>query len=116
MFRCFSLLFLNKRVWIARNFSGISVKSLQLLAISFLARLLSVLRRPGYLPYDKTGDWFYPCVEGFSFILVCIAIRGTFNNSFAKKYDRFGNYIIPNFLGAVYILVPCVILAAKFHP
>ncbi len=117
--RCFGLGLLNYRIWSTKSASGISMKTLQLYVITFLFRLLSIFRHQGYLPYDKTGDWFYHVVETFAFISVCFAIYGIFGpfiSTYAEKHDRFGNYVIPSELGAVYILVPCIIVAVIFHP
>ena len=41
------------------------MKTLQLYALTFSVRLFSIMRHQGYLPFDKTGDWFYH--------MVCIA-------------------------------------------
>jgi ER lumen protein retaining receptor len=117
--RCFGFGLLNYKMWTAKTASGISMKTLQLYGITFLFRLLSIFRHQGYLPYDKTGDWFYHVVETMSFISVGLALYGIFTPflpTYNEKHDRFGNYMIPNELGAVYILVPCIILALLFHP
>lgn len=109
--RCFGFGLLNYRMW--------SMKTLQLYAVTFLFRLISIFRHQGYLPYDKTGDWFYHVVETLSFVSACLAIYGIFTpfiSTYAEKHDRFGNHIIPNELGAIYILVPAIILAVLFHP
>ena len=53
--RCFGLLLLNYRMWGQKSASGISVKTLQLYALVFAFRLLSIMRHQGYLPYDKSG-------------------------------------------------------------
>ncbi len=62
--------------------AGISLKTLQAYALIFAARLSSILVRPavrwatgiimmlcclqiyeGYLPFDRSGDWFYQACE-----------------------------------------------------
>ncbi len=77
------------------------------------------MRHQGYLPFDKTGDWFYHVVETLSLGAVCLAIFGIFGPlkpSYEEKFDKFGNlYVAPEF-GAVYIAIPCIMIAIVFHP
>ena len=40
------------------------MKTLQLYILTFSVRLFSIMRHQGYLPFDKTGDWFYHMVKG----------------------------------------------------
>lgn len=54
--RCFGLLLINYRMWGFKSAKGISVKTLELYAVVFATRLLSITRHQGYLPYDKTGS------------------------------------------------------------
>jgi hypothetical protein len=106
-------------MWTAKTASGVSVKTLQLYALTFFARLLSILRHQGYLPFDKTGDWFYHLVETMSLVAVMLAIYGIFVpliSTYGEKHDRFGNLHIPSEFGALYLMVPCIILAVIFHP
>ena len=56
--RCFGLLLINYRMWGFMSAKGISVKTLELYAVVFITRLLSIMRHQGYLPYDKTGMYF----------------------------------------------------------
>lgn len=117
--RCFGFGLLNYKMWTSRSFKGVSLKSLELYVLVFLSRLISILRHQGYLPFDKTGDWFYHTVEFLSLAGVAIAIFGAlkpFMNSYDEKYDKFGNYLVPNEFGIVYVVVPCVVLAIIFHP
>ena len=53
--RCFGLVLINYRMWGYKTASGISVKTLELYALVFGCRLLSIMRHQGYLPYDKSG-------------------------------------------------------------
>jgi ER lumen protein retaining receptor len=120
----------------AKTAKGVSAKSLELYIVVFVCRLLSILRhqgnfaRPvpsrvslmfviGYLPFDKSGDWFYHVVEIISFISVSFATYLLFlplMSTYDEKYDKFGNLHIPDRLGALYLLGPCVLMALIFHP
>ena len=64
--RCFGFGLLNFRMWSSKSAKGVSLKTLELYALTFLVRLLSIMRHQGYLPYDKSGDWFYHTVSRHS--------------------------------------------------
>ena len=79
----------------AKTAKGVSLKTLELYAAVFFFRLLSILRHQGYLPFDKSGDWFYHFVEIFSQILVGLSIylvfvplMPTYNEKFGACGDR----------------------------
>jgi len=117
--RCFGFGVLMFKMWHGKTSRGVSLKTLELYGLVFLFRLLSILRHQGYLPFDKTGDWFYHLVEILSFIAVILAVAGMLtilSSSYEKKYDLFGNLYIPGELGIAYLVIPCVILAILFHP
>ena len=117
--RCFGFGLLNYGMWSNRTAKGISIKTLQAYIVVFIARLLSILRHQGYLPFDRTGDWFYHLVEIGSFIIVILAIYGItvpFGSTYEEKYDKFGFLKIPNEYGVVYLVGPAVVLAVLFHP
>lgn len=117
--RCFGFGVLIFKMWHGRSARGLSLKTLELYCIVFLARLLSIMRHQGYLPFDKTGDWFYHAVEFLSFAAVTLAVVcmfTTLSSTYEKKYDLFGNLHIPDDFGIIYLLVPCVVLAIIFHP
>lgn len=117
--RCFGFGLLNYRMWTTRSVKGVSAKTLELYAITFVVRLLSILRHQGYLPFDKTGDWFYHFVEIMSLGSVCLALYGLLGPlkpTYDEKHDKFGNMYIPSEFGAAYLVVPCVLVAVVFHP
>ena len=53
--RCFGLALLNHKMYSSRSAKGVSLKSLELYALVFFFRLLSIMRHQGYLPFDKYG-------------------------------------------------------------
>lgn len=111
---------------LARSFSslavapGLSGKTVQIYTIVFVARLCSVLKYEGYLPYDKSGDWLYQFVEVCALGMACVALylvfvayRGTYD----AEMDAFGAIAgVPSAAGIVWALVPCFILSMIFHP
>lgn len=117
--RCFGFGILNYKMLSSRTARGVSIKSLELYVSVFIFRLLSIMRHQGYLPFDKTGDWFYHLVETMSLVACSLAIYWIFGpliSTYADKHDRFGNLHIPSELGALYLFVPAILLAAILHP
>lgn len=117
--RCFAFALLSYKIFTHKSASNISLKTLQLYFFVFLSRLLSIMRHQGYLPFDKTGDWFYHFVESMSLLFIIFIyyfIFTYFISSYNEKYDKFGNKFIPNELGVVWVFVPCLLLAMLFHP
>jgi ER lumen protein retaining receptor len=117
--RCFGFILLNYKIWTVHSVKGVSAKTVELYAVVFLTRLLSILRHSGYLPYDKSGDWFYHTVEIISFCCIAGVLYGIFGPlkpSYDDKFDKFGNFFVPNELGALYILGPATLLALFLHP
>ena len=117
--RCFGFGLLNFKMWSGKTAKGLSAKTLELYAVVFVMRLLSITRHQGYLPFDKTGDWFYHVVEVMSLLSVVLALYGIFGPllpSYDEKFDKFGNLHIPSEFGIAYLLAPCFVLAALFHP
>lgn len=117
--RCFGFAILNYKVWSSKSVKGISAKTVQLYAVVFVARLVSIMRHSGYLPYDKSGDWFYHMVEILSFcgiLGVVFGMYGSLKPTYDDKFDKFGNLHVPNELGALYILGPATVLAIFVHP
>lgn len=131
--RCFGFALLNYKMLTAKTVKGVSAKSLELYIVVFVCRLLSILRHQGdfsqsqlviidligYLPFDKSGDWFYHLVEIISLIAVSTSVYLLFIPLFPtydEKYDKFGNLHVPDRLGALYLLGPTILLAILFHP
>lgn len=117
--RCFGFSLLNFKMWTSKTAKGVSVKTLELYGATFMFRLISIMRHQGYLPFDKTGDWFYHFVEIMSLLAVILAIYGVFGpliSTYDEKHDKFGSLHIPSEFGACYLLIPAVILAIIFHP
>jgi ER lumen protein retaining receptor len=131
--RCFGFGLLNLKMLTAKTAKGVSVKTLELYSVVFVCRLLSILRHQGifsplspshliligYLPFDKTGDWLYHLLEIISLLSVGLAIYLLFVplvSTYDEKYDKFGNLHVPDRLGGVYLLAPCIVLAFFFHP
>ncbi len=72
--RCFGFVLLNARIFIKGHAKSVSLKTLQLYAVVFTMRLLSVSSHDGYLPYDRSGDFVYYLTEGASLLLAMSGI------------------------------------------
>lgn len=117
--RCFGFGLLNYKMWGQKSARGVSVKTLQLYGCTFICRLVSIMRHQGYLPFDKSGDWFYHFVESMSLAAVVLATYGIMKplvSTYDEKHDKFGNLYIPSEFGAAYLVVPCMLMAVLFHP
>ncbi|CAM9679612.1 unnamed protein product [Ectocarpus sp. 12 AP-2014] len=98
---------------------GVSMKSLQLYAVVFASRLVSVLQHEGYLPYDRSGDFVYHGAEIASLALAvgCVVLMSTkFKSTYQQDVDSFGALHVPTEWGTLYIFVPCLLLAIVMHP
>lgn len=111
--RAFGFIFLIFKAFSQRSVAGLSLKTLELYAFVFLFRLSSILRYQGYLPYDRSGDWLYSFLEITALGLCCgviYLVTTRFNSTYELRYDTFGWLHVPTELGALYILVPCILL------
>jgi len=93
--RLMGFFFLLTKMVTERSCSGVSLKTLELYALIFLARLSSILFYEGYLPYDSSGDWFYQFVEIVSLILVGVLIFlsvVTYKSTYNAAEDGFGRF------------------------
>lgn len=119
--RMFGLVILNIMMFGQNSARGISVKTIQCYSVAFLARLSSIVRHDGYLPYDKSGDWIYHMIEILSLGLCFVAIYGCqvkFSKSYQADVDIFGAHppTVPSEYGIVFLVGPMFVLALLIHP
>ena len=119
--RAFAFGILIFKAFSQKSVAGLSLKTLQLYSVVFFLRLYSVLNFQGYLPFDSSGDWLYSFLEMSAFVmsLVCIyLVMFQFKSTYDINKDVFGSLHIPSELGALYILVPALIMgivSKKIH-
>lgn len=117
--KCFAFGLLLYKMTSARSAKGVSVKTIESYLLVFVFRLFAISRHQGYLPYDKTGDWFYHLVEIIS-LLSCIAsiyfIFKPLASTYSEKYDKFGSLHIPSEYGIAYLIAPVIVIAMLIHP
>lgn len=88
--QCLGFALLRMKIGKQRSSMGISSRTLQLFAVMYCSRLYSTLQYNGYLPVDRSGDWFYQFVEIVSLLLVVsilTTIHSQFDNSYEKSMD-----------------------------
>lgn len=115
----FAFVILLVKVRDSKNVAGVSLKTLEMYALVFFFRLCSILVYEGYLPYDKSGDWLFQAIEISSFLLVAVLIAHVlvlYRSTYEERADAFGNLRIPDNLGILYLVLPCTLAAALFHP
>ena len=101
-----------------------SLKTLQCYAVLLVARLTSILRYEGYLPYDRSGDFVYQVCEGTTLLVVVgliAALLTTHARSYDARKDRFGaglglDAVLPPAAGAALLAAPALLLALALHP
>lgn len=94
----------------SRSCQGVSAKMLEIYFLLHACRLYAILPFEGYLPFDKSGDWFYQAVEVVSFLLVCVLlyqIRQRYPSQYSNEFDK---------IDIKFVIVPCVVLALFMHP
>lgn len=117
----FGFALLVAKVAATRKASNISLKTLQAYALVFAARLCSILFYEGYLPFDKSGDWFYQAVEIGALVLalgLIVALLTTHRRTYSAASDRFGGGVLglPDAAGVLVLAAPAALLAALLHP
>jgi hypothetical protein len=119
MFAMTALALLVAKVIINKNVAGLSLKTLEAYAIVYVARLCSILVYEGYLPFDRSGDWFYQAVEILSLSMVLgliAAVAVIYKRSYGRGADSFGDKYLPSEVGVVWLVVPALLLAIIMHP
>ena len=114
---------LAAKALLTRKLSNVSFKTLQAYTLVFAARLCSILFYEGYLPYDKSGDWFYQFVE-VSALVLCLGLLACIQLKVLKHADRADTFDkalssrlgLPSEAGIVLLVVPALLLAAVLHP
>lgn len=117
--RAFGFFLLNLRMFASKSGASVSLKSLEAYVLVFMFRLVSIMRHEGYLPYDRSGDWLYHVVEFTSLGFAGLAVyfcKFKFGATYDEAKDVFGNFLVPDFLGVLYLVLPTFLLAVFFHP
>lgn len=117
--RLFAFIVLLTKMVLDKSADGLSGKTLIIYLFAFMSRLTSILQFEGYLPYDSSGDWLYQTVEVLAMLCVAAAVfmYHTLATERNVKHDMFfGSGILPGQTSVLFLIVPCLLLAALFHP
>ena len=93
-----------------KNSKGISLKMFDCYLVLLFFRLFSIIFYDGYLPYDRTGDWFYQTTEAFSFIFCC-TLSFLCRVRYRDTYDSANDSLNPFLL-----IIPSLLLSLVIHP
>lgn len=119
IFRMCAFIILLWKITAKRSASGVSLKTLQVYALVFACRLVSIVPFTGYLPYDRSGDWFYQVVEVAALALTVttiVQVTITYKESYDASHDKFGGPQLPQQYGILYIVGPALVLSILLHP
>jgi len=88
--QCLGFALLRLKIQKQGGAQGISSRALQLFAVMYVSRLYSTLQFNGYLPVDRSGDWFYQFIEicALGLVLSLIyTIHANHDRSYEKSMD-----------------------------
>jgi len=106
----FSFLMVALKIETNRTVKGVSLKMMECYVLIFFGRLCAIVPYEGYLPFDKSGDWFYQLCEGIGFCLACgivYFIRARHESTYDPSTDTLNN---------LYLIGPAFAVALIFHP
>jgi len=106
----FSFLMVAMKIESGKSCKGVSLKMMECYVLIFFFRLCAIIPYEGYLPFDKSGDWFYQMCEALGFCLagtIVFFCRGKYAPTYDPDTDTF-NHI---YLGAAAAAVSLI-----FHP
>jgi hypothetical protein len=109
VFQCLAFSLLAVQALSSGSAQGISAKSLQLDALALACRLSSTTWLEGYLPFDKTGDHVYQCVDALSLAMVLWLLYRVM--SVQKETYNTDNDVLP----AMPFAVASLVLAGFLH-
>ena len=61
----------------------------------------------------------YHLIEGLAFAMTCLVVYagvGPLKASYQNTLDIFGNWQVDPEMGAIWLFIPCMLLAIFFHP
>jgi len=107
--QCLGFTILTMKIRDQKTVSGISGRMLQMYVLVLVVRLTSTLRKNGYIPIDKSGDWVYQAADIVTLSLVVHLLYRVFvshKQTYDEEKDTFPIWpCVP----------PCILLAALIH-
>jgi len=106
----FGFFLIALKVQNSQSVSGLSLHMAICYTVSFFARLCSIMKYEGYLPYDSSGDFIYRIGEILAFILA-----GTLVYMIAMRYKSSYNWDLDR-VHCLILIVPALLAAILIHP
>jgi hypothetical protein len=124
LFALFAFGLLLAKAYLTGSVANISLKTLECYFLVFSGRLASILFYEGYLPYDRSGDWFYQFTEVSALLMVLaliVCVVGPFRDTYSRGRDGFKVSLVPGLVVApelrvVQLVAPALVLAVLLHP
>jgi len=106
----FSFLMVLMTITTATSVKGVSLKMMECYIAVFLTRSFSIIPFEGYLPFDKSGDWFYQVSEAFCLCLACSVVYCC-RVLYPTTYD-----VTTDSLNHLWLIGPALAIALVLHP
>lgn len=106
----FSFLMVVAKIHSGRTVKGVSLRMMECYLAIFVCRLCAIVPFEGYLPFDKSGDWFYQCCEGVGLVLAATIVFFC-RVRYAATYDPSNDT-----LNHLWLMLPALAMALIFHP
>jgi len=106
----FSFIMVAVKIESGRSVRGVSLKMMECYIAIFLGRLCAIVPFEGYLPFDKSGDWFYQTCEAVGLVLAAAIVyfcRVRYESTYDPTTDT---------LNHLYLIGPALGVALIFHP
>lgn len=110
MVSTFSFLLVAAKVETTQSVKGVSLKMMECYTAVLFGRLCAIVPFEGYLPFDKSGDWFYQVCEAIAFCLSGSIVYGC-RMRYAQTYNA-----ATDTLNNLWLILPAVALSLVFHP
>merc|ERR1712217_139952 len=106
----FSFLMVAMAIENSKTVKGVSMKMMECYIAVFLARLCAIIPFEGYLPRDKSGDWFYQVCEAFGLCLagsIVYCCRVQYRSTYSPDSDT---------LNHLWLVLPALAISLILHP
>lgn len=106
----FSFAMVAVMVQTSASVKGVSLKMMECYLAVYACRLTAIIPYEGYLPFDKSGDWFYQVCEAVALCLagsIVYCCRVHFASTYDASTDSFNH---------LWIMGPAGIIALILHP
>jgi len=107
--QCMGFLVLSLRVRTHKSVAGISAKTMGMFVLFLAIRLCSTTLKKGYIPVDRSGQYFYQLMDMWTMCLaahILYCCHKTYSHSYQEEHDTLPINIVA---------IPCVVLAFFVH-